>query len=995
MGRLFEKAAGYTDFSVGKKFSDVLEAAKAHTPDLTWQELSIFNWACKTPQAVNRQLAELIGCKKLDNADPSNTEFDTECGPGGAPEISLPKLVKVPLEGGKTHTIQIKQKRPAPAISIGALTRWFIPKDETCQIQYTLEGVKERAEFVDFEVHTEHYVEADKAGGLTPSKTQAAEGSTHILQKSKLLTVTTLQAPSAVQNIATWKGESEATEGMLKTGGAAPYINYACAPYTVLLRFYKNSADNQAKIALECFCPKWKRPASKGAAPLIDEASLTATWTISGDNGKLKQGQLILWDKDDKEILRIGLNETKIQAGTFDFGPKWKAKFDRKFMPYRLQLQAHSDQVTADGLALAVMHTQVRAFLYDEVQFIAFNIKPGTTKTSPPQYLGVDKPEDDIKKRCEITVDAIRKANTLAIDKSENVLKLFMAPEFYFRGSRGAYPFDQIDSIMTTLRAEAQKFEYADWLFVYGTAIGSLEHQDGMAPIQHGAAPRDYNMHNITIKSVADDAGAWFLAEPADKDLFDSMDASMQAGVGWKASQDAIDLVQELGKDDRWQVTADTAPVAVAALEKTTGKVTLAARKTFDLVAGNKHVFLLEPIAWILEKREEIGKTIIKVKSAIPARIPVGEVRWKANQGSINGVIESTAKISGGIYEIKFTSNPAFVVGAVVFEEPVTTEVMNVALVQKGWPANYPCKRKLKQAVVYKEYVSAIDFLSTYFGKHSEFHEATGAKRLIDINSKKDVAVLPTEGSVDVLGASPNRPGGTTTWTDKDGDVHVVGSEINKSGEGGGSVITVDDITFGIEVCLDHAKGKLSKFYDSTSPVGGDPKVQVQLIPSWGMNIDGGPICTVPNGLVFNVDGARCDSALKLNDDKAWCPSHNGNTGPVNSTCYYKRLFFWCASCNKTVAPKAGKCATHPTVVLQQVYMCVGCYSVRHTGNVSCSCGKTAVILCNQMRTLRSTGIAALGAKTDVASANDPVYFEKPGHILLYPKQKIPEPEFV
>lgn len=1002
MGRIFEKAADYTDFS-NKTFGDALQAAKAHTPDLTWQELAQFNWATKEGREVNRQLVERIGCKTVDDADPAKTAFDTDRGPGGAPTIALPKLVKVALEGGKTHTVKLKQKRPAPAIGITKLTRWFLPEKEACTIQYGLEGIQQRAEFVDLEVHAQHYFQADKGGGLTPSKTRAEEGSTDFFSKPKLFSVTTPKAPPDLQDFNTWKGESEATEGVLKKDSSAVYINYQCAPYTVQFRFYKNTADAKAKLVLDCFCPKWQRPASKGATPLIDPASLVAKWKITGDNGKLKQGQLILWDKDDKEVLRIGLSGSQVTGCTFDFAPKWKALFDRKLMPYRLQVQAHSDDTVDEGLALAVMHTQVKAFLYDEIQCVAFNIKPGTTGTTPNKYLGVDDPVADIKKRCEITIAAMKQASTMAVEKAENVLKLFMAPEFYFRGQRGAYPFDQIDSIPTQLLVEAQKFEYADWLFVYGTAIGALEHQEGMAPIQHGAAPYDMNEHPVTLSSVADDPGTWIVAGCPDSKvqqrLFDKMEASLAAGVKWQVRQDTIDLVQESGKDDRWNITLDTAPVEVTAFEKSTGKVTLKTRKVFDRAAANKPVFLLEPVAWVTKKEEKTGKTVITVRSAIAGRIPAGEVRWKAIQGGVNGEIASTNKLSNGVYELTCTANPAFVVGPVSFEEPVTAEVMNVAMIQKGWPANYPCKRELKRAVVYKEYVSAIDFLSTYFGKHSEFHEITGLKRLIDINGKTDVRVLPTSGSIDVMGASPNPIGGTDSWTDPQGEKHIIGSEINKSGEGGGSVITVDGITFGVEVCLDHAKNKLSKFYNGKA-ASGDPKVQVQLIPSWGMSIGGGDICTVDRGLIFNVDGARCDSMLRLKDGTTYsCDTHGSRTGTSAVKCGefgpVKEMYV-CKTCHAVKSSSPGKCTTHTTEDLVHMRQCWKCNNFWEVGAGNCTCtlndGRTK---CQKNLQPIGPGIAATSGKTPVPEANAPTYYQEPGHLLLYPKQKIPDPEYV
>jgi hypothetical protein len=181
----------------------------------------------------------------------------------------------------------------------------------------------------------------------------------------------------------------------------------------------------------------------------------------------------------------------------------------------------------------------------------------------------------------------------------------------------------------------------------------------------------------------------------------------------------------------------------------------------------------------------------------------------------------------------------------------------------------------LKAAVVFKEYVSWIDFLGSNFAK-PEFNAPGGGGRLIVIDGVTDRMVLPTDGSRDTLGANPNLPPAPTTgtiWHDSNGAEHRVGSEINVSGEGGGSVVTIDGITFGIEVCLDHLAKRLDNLYRNSANAG-DPKVQILLIPSWGMTIGAAPCNTVPNAVLFNVDGSRTESAARLNDGVNACDNH-------------------------------------------------------------------------------------------------------------------------
>lgn len=315
--------------------------------------------------------------------------------------------------------------------------------------------------------------------------------------------------------------------------------------------------------------------------------------------------------------------------------------------------------------------------MYSTVQFIAYEIDTTPADVDPNvagsgRYLGststilhCNLADKDIGKRCTIMKNAISvAAKNMKVSKSDTVLKIFMAPEFYFRNTEGAYPVEKISDIMSIMKKETSKPQYAHWLFVLGTAIGYLKH------------------------------------------------------------------------DDKAQ-----------------------------------------------------------------------------------------------------------------------TEVFNIALVQKGGSAP-PKGGGLRDVLVYKEYVSHIDFLRS---SHSYWNKADGSNRTITIHGQTNRAVRPTEGSRDLLSTVQNVPNKNKV------------SEVNKSGIGGGSIFTIDGITFGLEVCLDHAKQRL-KLYQ---PQPGENLIQVQLIPSAGMVIYHGQpdgrggnyansVACIPNGLIFNVDGVRSGSAAKI-----------------------------------------------------------------------------------------------------------------------------------
>jgi hypothetical protein len=60
---------------------------------------------------------------------------------------------------------------------------------------------------------------------------------------------------------------------------------------------------------------------------------------------------------------------------------------------------------------------------------------------------------------------------TAAEDK--DTLKIFMAPEFYFRGKQGGYDMAVVGEILPEMRNFTSADDYKDWLFVLGTAIGA------------------------------------------------------------------------------------------------------------------------------------------------------------------------------------------------------------------------------------------------------------------------------------------------------------------------------------------------------------------------------------------------------------------------------------------------------------------------------------------------------------------------------------------
>lgn len=106
---------------------------------------------------------------------------------------------------------------------------------------------------------------------------------------------------------------------------------------------------------------------------------------------------------------------------------------------------------------------------YASTQCIGFEI---VTSPLGDTYVGIDNIAKDIEERCNLMWDAINLAATQKqVDHSSKTLKIFMAPEFYFRGPKGAYDISVVSMITANLQAKVADKKWEDWLFIFGTII--------------------------------------------------------------------------------------------------------------------------------------------------------------------------------------------------------------------------------------------------------------------------------------------------------------------------------------------------------------------------------------------------------------------------------------------------------------------------------------------------------------------------------------------
>jgi hypothetical protein len=150
--------------------------------------------------------------------------------------------------------------------------------------------------------------------------------------------------------------------------------------------------------------------------------------------------------------------------------------------------------------------------LYDRIQFISYQIKTDTAEYPHGRDRYVGRPlreaSKDIRKRCKIMKNAIHLArNHRSVSRDKKTLKLFMAPEFYFRGGEGAYKHDHISEIFSEMRdLTKDKNKYGNWLFVMGTAV--VAHESWWAPETNVATKEIWNVCLIQKGGFKrDDAG--------------------------------------------------------------------------------------------------------------------------------------------------------------------------------------------------------------------------------------------------------------------------------------------------------------------------------------------------------------------------------------------------------------------------------------------------------------------------------------------------------
>jgi len=117
---------------------------------------------------------------------------------------------------------------------------------------------------------------------------------------------------------------------------------------------------------------------------------------------------------------------------------------------------------------------------YNNVRFMGYVIDttPELNPNGSQIYLGLNNPQLDIEARCELMLRAMETARDALPPQSPplppgDTLNVFMAPEFFFRGVSGAYQMDDVQLAILTLQGMAAADDWTDWVFVFGTILGT------------------------------------------------------------------------------------------------------------------------------------------------------------------------------------------------------------------------------------------------------------------------------------------------------------------------------------------------------------------------------------------------------------------------------------------------------------------------------------------------------------------------------------------
>ena len=153
------------------------------------------------------------------------------------------------------------------------------------------------------------------------------------------------------------------------------------------------------------------------------------------------------------------------------------------------------------------------AAAYRRVQYVGFPIQTGydgylganmfyiSEEDNVGVYPGLDDSKADLDGRLGIMERALEVSLAAPeLDARSDTLKIFLAPEFFFRGPAGAYSAEDptLLQLGDSLRSLVSDTRWRDWVFVFGSIIGSNKMAAHAAPNYTSGKPL-WDTYNFAI----------------------------------------------------------------------------------------------------------------------------------------------------------------------------------------------------------------------------------------------------------------------------------------------------------------------------------------------------------------------------------------------------------------------------------------------------------------------------------------------------------------
>ncbi|MDJ0835829.1 MAG: hypothetical protein QNK37_04885 [Acidobacteriota bacterium] len=119
---------------------------------------------------------------------------------------------------------------------------------------------------------------------------------------------------------------------------------------------------------------------------------------------------------------------------------------------------------------------------YSKVLFIGYAVNTAPKRVngaSPATFAGMENGSLDIRARCKLLRKAIDTAWS-SLEKEnrdgEDLLKVFVVPEFFFRGKNRPYDMAQAARLRKALAQMVKAKKWSDWIFFFGSALTAQAH---------------------------------------------------------------------------------------------------------------------------------------------------------------------------------------------------------------------------------------------------------------------------------------------------------------------------------------------------------------------------------------------------------------------------------------------------------------------------------------------------------------------------------------